>query len=59
MRHRSSIWTKLAARGKFRVESIAVIGNKTYTAITAPKIDRALLSDPLSVGNLAALSYDR
>ena len=51
MRHRSKIWTKLAARGKFRVESIAVIGNKTYTAITAPKIDRALLSDPLSVGN--------
>ena len=51
MRHRSKIWTKLAARGKFRVESIAVIGDKTYTAITAPKIDRALLSDPLSVGN--------
>ena len=51
MRHRSKIWTKLAARGKFRVESIAVIGNKTYTAITAPQIDRALLSDPLTVGN--------
>ena len=51
MRHRSKIWTKLAARGKFRVESIAVIGNKTYTAITAPQIDRALLSDPLTVGS--------
>lgn len=51
MRYRSPIWTKLAARGRFRVESIAVVGEKTYTQISAPKIDRSALSDPLSVGN--------
>lgn len=51
MRHRSPIWTKLAVRGKFRMEAVALINGVAYTKITAPKIERSLLSDPLSVGN--------
>lgn len=51
MRHRSPIWAKLAARGRFRVEAVAVINNTVYDKISAPKIERSLLSDPLSVGN--------
>lgn len=51
MRHRSKIWTKLAARGKFRMETVAVINGVTYTKISAPKIERSLMSEPLSVGN--------
>lgn len=51
MRHRSPIWTKLAARGRFRVESVVEINNRVYDKISAPKIERSLLSDPLSVGN--------
>lgn len=51
MRHRSPIWTKLAARGKFSVESVAEINGVTYNKISAPQIERSLMSDPLSVGN--------
>jgi predicted nucleic acid-binding Zn-ribbon protein len=51
MRHRSPIWTKLAARGRFRVESVVETNGKIYDKISAPKIERSLLSDPLSVGN--------
>lgn len=51
MRHRSKIWTKLAARGRFLVDVKAVIDGKEYFKISAPKIERMLLSDPMSVGN--------
>lgn len=51
MRYRSKLWTRLAARGRFNVQSALVIDGKKYDKISAPKIDRALMSDPLSVGN--------
>ena len=51
MRVRSEQWTKLAARGLFTMETKARIGGVDYTAISAPKIDRSLMSAPLSVGN--------
>lgn len=50
MRTRSDIWVKLAQRD-YAMETKAVIGDKTYTAISAPKINRSLMSSPLSVGN--------
>lgn len=51
MRVRTERWTKLAARGRFKMEAKARIGGIDYTAISAPKIDRSLMSAPLSVGN--------
>ena len=51
MRQRSDTWVRLAARGNFRMESIAIINGVEYTAISAPIINRALLTDNLSVGN--------
>lgn len=51
MRRRSDRWVKLAARGHFQMEAKARIGGKDYTKISAPKIDRSLMSSPLSVGN--------
>lgn len=51
MRQRSDTWIRLAARGNFRMESIAIINGVEYTAISAPIINRALLMDNLSVGN--------
>lgn len=54
MRFRSDTWVKLAARGRFRFEAKARIGGKDYTKISAPKIERSLMSDPLSVGNCTA-----
>lgn len=50
MRKRSKVWTKLAARGQFSMESMAVINGKEYRKISAPKIDRQLMTAPLSVG---------
>ena len=51
MRQRSDTWVRLAARGNFRMESIAIINGVEYTAISAPLINRALFTDNLSVGN--------
>jgi len=52
MRQRSDTWVRLAARGTARMESVAVIGGVEYAAISAPVINRGLLSaDALSVGN--------
>lgn len=51
MRHRTDRWVKLAARGRFRMEAKARIGGRDYEQISAPKIDRSLMSEPLSVGN--------
>lgn len=50
MRHRTERWVKLAARGRFRMEAKARIGEKDYVEISAPKIERNLMSAPLSVG---------
>jgi len=54
MRHRSKIWVKLAARGRFTFEAKARINGVDYRAISAPKIHRALMTEPLSVGNCTA-----
>lgn len=51
MRHRTDRWVKLAARGRFQMEAKARIGGVDYLKISAPKIDRSLMSSPLSVGN--------
>lgn len=56
MRQRSETWAKLAARGRFTLDVVAVIGGVTYTAISAPIIDGALLSDAMSIGNCIAAS---
>lgn len=50
MRHRTDRWVKLAARGRFRMEAKARIGEKDYVEISAPKIERNLMSAPLTVG---------
>lgn len=50
MRHRTDRWVKLAARGRFRMEAKARIGEKDYVEISAPKIKRDLMSAPLTVG---------
>lgn len=51
MQSRSTLWRELAAGGAFRLESVADIGGVEYASISAPVINRALLSDALSVGN--------
>lgn len=51
MRSRSSLWESISKRGRFELQTKAIIGDKEYTAISAPVIDRALMSSPLSVGN--------
>ena len=51
MQNRSDVWKSLAATGAFRLETVAEIGGKPYTSISAPIINRALISDALSVGN--------
>lgn len=56
MRERNALWQKTAARGDFGLDVEAVIGGKTYTAITAPVIERALCDSALSVGNCIAAS---
>lgn len=50
MRHRTDRWVKLAARGRFQMEAKARIGEKDYVEISAPKIERNLMSAPLTVG---------
>ena len=40
MRHRTDRWVKLAARGRFRMEAKARIGEKDYIEISAPKIKK-------------------
>lgn len=51
MRKRSDRWVKLAARGRFTFDAKARINNKDYLKISAPIIDRSLMTAPLSVGN--------
>lgn len=54
MRGRSTLWAKLAARGRFRTEAKLVSGGKDYTAISAPVIVRKLMSQPMAVGSCIA-----
>ncbi len=54
MRDCSELWKELAASGAFSLNVRAIIDGKTYTAITAPTVNRALLTEPLSVGNCVA-----
>lgn len=56
MRERSDIWKRLVRDGQFTCESVLVIGEKTYTAITAPIIDRPVMPTPLSIGKCASAS---
>lgn len=58
MRHRSPIWITLAQYGRFHFETKARIGTKEYTAISAPRIDRAVMSTPLTVGNCTAATLN-
>lgn len=51
MRRRSDRWVKMAARGRFTFDAKARINNKDYLKISAPRIDRSLMTSPLSVGN--------
>lgn len=56
MRYRSKNWVKIAAKGDFDTEAVAYINGKKYTEISAPVIDRTVISEPLSVGNCATAS---
>lgn len=56
MRQRSETWANLAIRGRFYLDVRAVIGNESYTAISAPVIEQVLCPDGLSVGNCSAAS---
>lgn len=58
MRTRSKIWQKLAARGRFSVQSKAIINGKEYTAISAPKISRQTMPSVLSIGNCCSASLE-
>lgn len=51
MRKTSKVWKKLAARGLFSLDAYAIINGKRYNKITAPIIDKQLMSNALSVGN--------
>lgn len=56
MQQRSETWASLAVRGRFKVDTIAVIGGVSYSAISAPVIARALFTEAPSVGHCAAAS---
>ena len=51
-------WTKLASRGRFWFDAKARINNKDYLAISAPRIDRSLMSSPLTVGNCTSATLN-
>lgn len=59
MRIRSQKWEKIARHGHFAFQAKARINGKDYKEITAPDIERGLLSDPLGVGscNAACLTF--
>lgn len=58
MRTRSETWEKLARHGDFFFDVKARINQKDYVKISAPKIDRSLMSAPLSVGNCISAMLD-
>lgn len=51
MRNRSALWESLTKRGHFELHTKATINGIEYTSISAPVIDRMLMSNPLEVGN--------
>lgn len=56
MRNRSETWKSLARHGRFIFDVKARINGRDYVKISAPKINRALMSSPLSVGNCNSAS---
>lgn len=58
MRARSRIWQKLAARGRFSVQTKAIIDGKEYVQISAPKISRQSMPSVLSIGNCCNASLE-
>ena len=56
VRQRSETWASLAVRGRFSMDVVAVIGGVSYSAISAPVIDRALFTDTASIGHCTAAS---
>ena len=56
MQNVSETWRALAATGTARLETVAVIAGREYTAIFAPTIRRGLMQDGLGVGNAVAAS---
>lgn len=51
MQTTSALWKRLWASGNARLEAVAVIAGTTYTEITAPVINRAVMQNGLSIGN--------
>ena len=51
MQTTSALWKSLWASGNARLEAVAVIAGTTYTEITAPVINRAVMQNGLSIGN--------
>lgn len=51
MQTTSATWKSLWASGNARMEAVAVIAGTTYTEITAPVINRAVMQNGLSIGN--------
>ena len=58
MRMRSALWERITKRGNFDLQTKAVIGGTEYTEISAPKIDRQLMTSPLSIGNCNTASME-
>lgn len=59
MRNRPANWERLAVRGEFSMNTVAVINGVTYDTITAPVIKSALLSDSnVGVGNCIASTLE-
>lgn len=54
MQNRSALWKEIVASGSYRLESVAEIDGVTYVSISAPVINRALMTEALSVGNCAS-----
>ena len=58
MRHRSPVWIALARYGRFHFETKARIGTTEYTAISAPRVDRAVMGTPLTVGGCTSATLN-
>ncbi len=56
MRARSTLWKQIVEKGDYIIETKLSIGDKEYTEISAPVINRALMNDALSVGNCVSSS---
>ena len=57
MRNRSETWANLA-QGDFLMVAQLDVNGKLYSRITAPRVDRALMSNPLSVGNCTSATLE-